>query len=135
MFTQSRTGVIFKSKSIWKINENMRCISSYLLVSGGEGFVWESLLLYSCQLDAMSDTSECRPVSQYKAKNKKEWTMANTSENVKIFGLKPQRKLLPNLPWNSFVLAYDHMNVWKWVIRLRELPLFIGKTCKKKNSF
>lgn len=105
----------------------MRCVSSCPLVSSGESFVWESLLLSSCQLDAMSDTFECRPVSQYKAKNKKEWRMTNASENVKTFRFKPQRKLLPNLPWNSFVPAYDHTNVWKWLKKSKRMTTVYRK--------
>lgn len=104
----------------------MRYVFSCPLVSSSEGFIWESLLLYSCQVDVMSDKFECRPVSQYKAKNKKEWK-TNTSENVKTFEFKPQRKPLPNLPWSSFVLAYDHMNAWKWLMKTKGITIVYRK--------
>lgn len=105
----------------------MRCVSSCPLVFSGESFVWGSLLLYSCQLDVMSHKFECKPVSQYIAKNKKEWRRTNTSENVKTFGFKPQRKLLPNLPRSSYVLAYDHMNVWKSLIKTERITTVYRK--------
>jgi len=107
----------------------MRCVSS---CPSESSMVWFCLLLcrlrrflFVClptrcsQINFNADLSHNTEPSKIETKKKKGWGSTNTSENVKTLGFKPQRKLLPKLPWSSIVLVYDCMKVWKWLIKTK----------------